>query len=202
MAYDLGTLGSDGYYSPDDKLLFPLHDQIFSDVFNGSIQMKQREEMLINAAGGISDKGFIAVLEKTIATHAHCIILLGTTSSSVESSASVYFSLHPSNTCALSALKIFLMITKLNSQLLIYQINFFLLDHTVVINTSVKFCAAVFSYMHLLLTKNCYILYRLFILHLNQNSQAVKKECNPQKGQGEKRCEIQGDGQEMAVMVG
>ena len=37
---------------------------------------------------------------------------------------------------------------------------------------------------------------------LNQNSQAVKKECGPQKGQDEKRCEIQGGGQEMAVMVG
>ena len=35
--------------------------------------------------------------------------------------------------------------------------------------------------------------------NLNQNSQAVKKECGPQ---GEKRCEIQGGGQEMAVMVG
>ena len=37
--------------------------------------------------------------------------------------------------------------------------------------------------------------------YLNQNSQAVKKECSPQKGQCEKRCEIQGGGQEMAVMV-
>ena len=39
-------------------------------------------------------------------------------------------------------------------------------------------------------------------LHLIQNSQAVKKVCGPQKGYGEKRCEIQGGGQEMAVMVG
>ena len=38
--------------------------------------------------------------------------------------------------------------------------------------------------------------------HLIQNSQAVKKVCGPQKGYGEKRCEIQGGGQEMAVMVG
>ena len=102
MAYDLGTLGSDGYFSPDDKRLFPLREQIFIDVFNGSIQMKQREEMLINAAGGISDRGFIAVLEKTIATRADCIILLGKISSFVDSSASVYFSLHPSNACAVS----------------------------------------------------------------------------------------------------
>ena len=40
------------------------------------------------------------------------------------------------------------------------------------------------------------------IANLIQNSQAVKKECGPQKGYGEKRCEIQGGGQEMAVMVG
>ena len=39
-------------------------------------------------------------------------------------------------------------------------------------------------------------------MYLIQNSQAVKKVCGPQKGYGEKRCEIQGGGQEMAVMVG
>ena len=38
--------------------------------------------------------------------------------------------------------------------------------------------------------------------YLIQNSQAVKKECGPEKGYSEKRCEIQGGGQEMAVMVG
>ena len=38
--------------------------------------------------------------------------------------------------------------------------------------------------------------------NLIQNSQAVKKVCGPQKGYGEKRCEIQGGCQEMAVMVG
>ena len=38
--------------------------------------------------------------------------------------------------------------------------------------------------------------------NLIQNSQTVKKECGPEKGYGEKRCEIQGGGQEMAVMVG
>ena len=35
----------------------------------------------------------------------------------------------------------------------------------------------------------------------NPNSQAVK-ECGPQKSYSEKRCEIQGGSQEMAVMVG
>ena len=41
-----------------------------------------------------------------------------------------------------------------------------------------------------------------YTYYLIQNSQAVIKECGPQKGYGEKRCEIQGGGQEMAVMVG
>ena len=36
----------------------------------------------------------------------------------------------------------------------------------------------------------------------DQNSQAIKKECGPQEGQGEKRCEIQAGSQEMAMMVG
>ena len=39
------------------------------------------------------------------------------------------------------------------------------------------------------------------IYYLIQNSQAVKKECGPEKGYGEKRCEIKGGGQEMAAMV-
>ena len=38
--------------------------------------------------------------------------------------------------------------------------------------------------------------------NLIQNSQTVEKECGPQKGYVKKRCEIQGGGQEMAVMVG
>ena len=37
---------------------------------------------------------------------------------------------------------------------------------------------------------------------LYQNSQAVKKIVQPSKSQGERKCEIQGAGQEMAVMVG
>ena len=39
-------------------------------------------------------------------------------------------------------------------------------------------------------------------IYLIQNSQAAKKVCGPQKGYSEKRCEIQGGGQEIAVMVG
>ena len=49
----------------------------------------------------------------------------------------------------------------------------------------------------------CFCVAELSIyIYLIQNSQAVKKVCGPQKGYGEKRCEIQGGGQEMAVMVG
>ena len=39
------------------------------------------------------------------------------------------------------------------------------------------------------------------ISHQKQPS-CKKKECGPQKDQDEKRCEIKGGGQEMAVMVG
>jgi len=37
---------------------------------------------------------------------------------------------------------------------------------------------------------------------LIQNSSAVKKVCGPEEGHCEKRYEIQGGGQEMAVIVG
>ena len=47
-----------------------------------------------------------------------------------------------------------------------------------------------------------YIL-RLQIQYIsNQKQPSCKKRCGPNKGHGEKRCEIQGGGQEMAVMVG
>ena len=60
------------------------------------------------------------------------------------------------------------------------------------------------SVLCLWMHENCkQLFYRFTVyIYLNQNSQAVKKECGPQKGQDEKRCEIQGGGQEMAVMVG
>ena len=120
MAYDLGTFGSDGYYLSNDQRLFPLRDQILSDVFNGSINTKQRDEMLINASDGISDRGFIAILERTIATHADCIILLGSHSSFIASSALLYFSLHPSKTCAVSiCAETTLMSRELQSELVV-----------------------------------------------------------------------------------
>ena len=44
---------------------------------------------------------------------------------------------------------------------------------------------------------------KLSVLYIsNQKQPSCKKRCGPQKGHGEKRCEIQGGGQEMAVMVG
>ena len=56
--------------------------------------------------------------------------------------------------------------------------------------------------IRLLVSVFFFLMLYLMIDGLIQNSQAVKKRVQPQKGQGEKRCEIQGDSQEMAVMVG
>ena len=98
LSFDMGTYGS-------GKLIeskVPLRDQIFLDVFNGSLQVEEREEMLKQAAGGITDRGFIAQLEKMISTNADCIILLGKHSSFVRSSATLYMSLHPTNKCMIA----------------------------------------------------------------------------------------------------
>ena len=65
---------------------------------------------------------------------------------------------------------------------------------------SVNYCSSCeFSYN---IDNNYITLQSSIYIYLIQNSQAVKKVCGPQKGYGEKRCEIQGGGQEMAVMVG
>ena len=105
LACDLGPFGSqsDDYFKHDDKWLIPIRDQVLLDTYNGSSQMNQREERLIDAAGGIKDTGFIALLEKTIAAHANCIVLLGVTSSFIDSSAEAYISLHnKDNMCVVS----------------------------------------------------------------------------------------------------
>ena len=105
LAYDLDSFGSqsDEFFKHDDKWFISIRNQIFLDTYNGTIQENQREERLIDAAGGIKDKGFIALLEKTIATHGNCIVLLGATSSFIESSAGTYISLHnKDNMCAVS----------------------------------------------------------------------------------------------------
>ena len=102
LAYDMGMYGSKKYSTKMEKRLSPLRDQIFLDVFNGSLQVEERDEMLKQAAGGITDRGFIAQLEKVIATNADCIILLGISSSFVRSSARQYMSLHATNRCVVS----------------------------------------------------------------------------------------------------
>ena len=102
LAYDMGAFGSINYQIKFTERLAPIRDQIFLDVFNGSLQIKEREEMLKQAAGGITDKGFIAQLEKVIATNADCIILLGAHSTFIRSSAVQYMSLHPTNKCVVS----------------------------------------------------------------------------------------------------
>ena len=100
LAIDLGTFGSKRY-SKDDRLT-PLKNQIHSDVYNGTLTADQREERLKNAAGGINDCGFIAQLEKVIATNADCIILLGRKSGFVSTSLTLYLKQNPMNKCVVS----------------------------------------------------------------------------------------------------
>ncbi len=66
LAYDMGMFGSKRYVTRNP--LAPLQEQIFLDVFNGSLQINEREENLIKAANGTTDRGVIAQLEKVIST--------------------------------------------------------------------------------------------------------------------------------------
>ena len=100
LAYDMGRFGSKNYVTRNR--LTHLQEQIFLDVFNGSLQIKEREQNLINATGGVTDTGVIAGLERVIATNADCIILLGPHSSFVQSAASSYSMIHQRNKCIVS----------------------------------------------------------------------------------------------------
>ena len=101
LAYDMGMFGS-RLNLINKKKLVSLQKQIFVDVFNGSLQIKEREKYLRNVINGTRDRGLIALLEKVIATNAHCIILLGPHSAFVRSSSYLYMSLHPSERCIVS----------------------------------------------------------------------------------------------------
>jgi len=102
LAYDMGMFGSKKYAVKNYEKLAPLQKQIFLDVFNGSLQVNEREENLIKAANGTTDRGVIAQLEKVIATHADCIILLGPHSTFVKSSSFAYISQHHNKKCIVS----------------------------------------------------------------------------------------------------
>ena len=100
LAYDMGIFGSKKYVK--NKQLVPLQKQIILDVFNGSVQVNEREENLRKAANGATDRGLIAQLEKVIATNADCIILVGKGSTFVRSSSSMYISQHSGDKCVVS----------------------------------------------------------------------------------------------------
>ncbi|XP_065907342.1 uncharacterized protein [Dysidea avara] len=99
MACDLGSFGSKKHSTYRVGRLLPLRDQIYLDVFNGSVTVEGRDEKLKQAAGGVTDRGFIAELERVIATYADCIILLGAGSGFVSAAAMSYVSLHPGEKC-------------------------------------------------------------------------------------------------------
>ena len=100
LAYDMGLFGSKNYVTRNQ--LTSLQEQIFLDVFNGSLQVEEREKNLIKAANGTTDRGIIAQLEKVIATNANCIILLGPHSTFVQSSSFLYISQHHAKRCIIS----------------------------------------------------------------------------------------------------
>ena len=100
LAYDMGRFGSKNYVARNQ--LTDLQEQIFLDVFNGSLQVNEREQNLINATGGVTDTGVIAELERVIANNADCIILLGSHSTFIRSAASSYSMIHQTNRCIIS----------------------------------------------------------------------------------------------------
>ena len=88
----MGRFGSKNYISINQ--LTHLQEQIFLGVFNGGLQVKEREQNLINATGGVTDTGVIAELERVIATIADCIILLRPHSTFIQSAATSYSMIH------------------------------------------------------------------------------------------------------------
>ena len=84
------------------NLLASLQEQIFLDVFNGSLQVNEQEENLRKATNGTTDRGVITRLEKVIATNGDCIILLEPHYTFVRSSSYMYISNHRTKKCIVS----------------------------------------------------------------------------------------------------
>ena len=78
MTLDIGKYGSivmkySEHLAEDTKLV----NQLLSSLYNGEWDLEKWEETFTKATGGIEDSSYIAALQRTLASKAECLILVG-----------------------------------------------------------------------------------------------------------------------------
>ena len=89
LTLDIGRFGSHGMQTPNvvsrltshgedtEETIAYIADNTIKYVYNGTLSRETWEETFVESSGGITDTGYIAMLQRNIATEADCLILMG-----------------------------------------------------------------------------------------------------------------------------
>ena len=82
VAADIGNYGSNSWdwaVSDREKLATGMTDtkRAMMSLFRGQMSFEEWEQTFVAAAGGVSDRGYIAALQRTIASRAQCMVFMG-----------------------------------------------------------------------------------------------------------------------------
>ena len=59
------------------EFITDLVESLFTHIFNATVTLENWEETFVNATGGIKERGYIAIVQRNIASQADCLILMG-----------------------------------------------------------------------------------------------------------------------------
>ena len=79
ITLDLGKFASSSW-SERNRNIIAMTEKVvpkISSLFNGEWNIKDWEKSFIKAAGGVEDKGYIAALQRTLASRADCLVMIG-----------------------------------------------------------------------------------------------------------------------------
>lgn len=82
VAADIGNYGSNSWdWAVSDREKFATGmtntKMAMNSLFRGKMSFEEWEQTFVQAAGGVTDRGYIAALQRTIASRAQCIVLMG-----------------------------------------------------------------------------------------------------------------------------
>ncbi len=97
ITVDIGTFGSNGWrdlLQPGEEFIINEINTTLLGFFNHSLTLEEWENSFTDVTGGIKDRGYIAALQKGIASRADCIVFLGG-GNFVRMALHEYLNLHP-----------------------------------------------------------------------------------------------------------
>lgn len=77
VTMDVGDYGSDSFRAKTTENILRLSNKTLMALYNNKWTMREWEKSFVDAAGGETNKAYIAALQRTLASTAECLILLG-----------------------------------------------------------------------------------------------------------------------------